>query len=252
MQGAVWRANELGHAESTTISTGFPDLDAELPGQGWPCRSLTELLLPQAALCEWRLLAPALARAVADGGQVFLIAPPKTPHAPGLAQLGIPPDRLVWLQAKTPQERLWTTEQLVKANPQGAVLSWLPQARSEQIRRLQVHAQSCDAPVFLFRPVDAQRDASPAPLRVEVTLGRQWNLHVRIFKRKGTPHEGLLKLRAIPGRLADVLPPRLLRTPAAVPALPAITPISQEAADAGALGRTAPLTRSVERGTIQH
>jgi protein ImuA len=46
-------------------------------------------------------------------------------------------------------ERLWATEQILQAGPVGAVLAWLPQARPEQIRRLQIHAQSCDAPVFL-------------------------------------------------------------------------------------------------------
>lgn len=47
-------------------------------------------------------------------------------------------------------------------------MAWLPQARPEQIRRLQIHAQSCDAPVFLLRPITALNDASPAPLRVTV------------------------------------------------------------------------------------
>lgn len=66
-------------------------------------------------------------------------------------------------------------EQLIKSDPCGAVLVWLPQARPEQLRRLQVHAQSCDAPVFIVRPETALRDTSAASLRVSVALGAGWN-----------------------------------------------------------------------------
>ncbi|SFC11185.1 protein ImuA [Polaromonas sp. OV174] len=206
---AMWRGNELGSsAQRDVVATGFDALDAELPGGGWPCRSLTEILQPQPALCEWRLLGASLKRIVADGGQIILVSPPKHPHLPGLMQHGLHPNQIVWLDAKTPAERLWTTEQLIKSNPAGAILSWLPQARQEQLRRLQVHAQTCDSPVFLFRPAAAQFDASPAPLRLLVDLGPDWQLAVKVFKRRGPSHEHSLAFFSIPDSLADVLTPR--------------------------------------------
>ncbi len=209
---AVWRGTDIGQAGQAVVATGFEALDAQLPGGGWPCNSLTELLQPQPSLCEWRLLSPALAGLVAGGGQILLVGPPKRPHAPGLAKLGIAEKNLVWIAADTPAERLWTTEQLVKANPRGgAILAWLPQARAEQLRRLQVHAQSCDCPVFLFRTEAAQLDASPAPLRVLMTLGTDWELRLRILKRRGALLDGSIALPSIPGTLASVFTPRLLR-----------------------------------------
>jgi len=209
---AIWRGTDIGQAGQAVVATGFDALDAQLPGGGWPCNTLTELLQPQPSLCEWRLLSPALAGLVASGGQILLVGPPKRPHAPGLLKLGIAEKNLVWIAADTPVERLWTTEQLVKANPRGgAILAWLPQARAEQLRRLQVHAQSCDCPVFLFRPEAAQLDASPAPLRVLMTLGADWELHVRILKRKGALMDGTIALPSIPGTLASVFTPRLMR-----------------------------------------
>ena len=209
---AIWRGTEVGQAGNTVVGTGFDALDAELPGGGWPCNSVTEVLQPQPSLCEWRLLAPSLAALVAGGGQILLVGPPKRPHVPGLQKLGITVKNLVWIAAETPAERLWTTEQLVKANPRGgAILAWLPQARAEQLRRLQVHAQSCDCPVFLFRPEAAQIDASPAPLRVLATLGTDWQLQVQILKRKGAFVDGAISLLSIPGTLASVFTPRLMR-----------------------------------------
>jgi len=209
---AIWRGTEVGQAGQTVVSSGFPMLNAELPGGGWPCNAITEILQPQPSLCEWRLLSPALAGLVATGGQILLVGPPKRPHAPGLLQLGITEKNLVWIVADTPAERLWTTEQLVKANPRGgAILAWLPQARAEQLRRLQVHAHSCDCPVFIFRPEAAQLDASPAPLRVLTTLGADWQLNVSILKRKGARMDNSISIPSIPGTLASVFTPRLLR-----------------------------------------
>lgn len=232
---AVWRGSEVGGGAARTVSTGFGALDDQLPGGGWPTHSLTELLLPQATLCEWRLLGPALPSFMESAGRLYLIAPPKPPHAAGLAQLGVPADRLVWIRAASPADRLWVTEQIVKSDPAGAVLSWLPQARPEQIRRLQVHAQSCDAPVFLFRPAASLHEASPAPLRVSVALAGGWELEVRIPKRRGASLDAPLLLAAVPGNLAAVLPPRLKSVPA-----PAAALVREEASDARALGRVAP------------
>lgn len=216
---AMWRGNELGSsaAQRDVVPTGFDRLDAELHGGGWPCRSLTEILQPQPSLCEWRLLGPSLKRIADTGGQVILISPPKHPHVPGLLQYGLQAHQIVWLDARTPAERLWTTEQLIKSNPAGAVLAWLPQARQEQLRRLQVHAQGCDSPVFLFRPATAQHDASPAPLRVHVDLATGWSLAVRVFKRRGPPQEEAMALFSIPDSLDRVLTPRQ-RHPGHVPA----------------------------------
>lgn len=211
VESLVWRGNALGTPITSVVSTGFEALDRELPGGGWPCHALTELLQAQPATLEWRLLAPAIRPLVAAGQSVVVIAPPRHPHLPGLRHAGIDERRLVWVQADTPAERLWCTEQVIRANAFGALIAWLPQARPEQIRRLQVSAQDCDAPVFLFRPQQAQREASAAPLRVIADLGSDWGLQVHILKRRGPVHDGTLRLDAIPGGLSSVLTPRLLQ-----------------------------------------
>lgn len=180
------------------VSTGFANLDHELPGGGWPCHSLTELLSPQPAVLEWRLLGPSLRAIVARGQQVVVIGPPQYPHLPGLRHEGVDERHLIWIRAETPSERLWATEQLIKSNAAGALMAWLPQARPEQLRRLQVCARSCVGPVFLFRPDKARFEASPAPLRMQVTFGPDWELRVHLLKRRGPVHDGILQLPSIP------------------------------------------------------
>lgn len=209
VESALWRGNALGTPVTTTVATGFEALDAELPGNGWPCQSLTEVLQVQPSVLEWRLLAPAMRTLVDQGKQIVIVGPPKPPHLPGLKHLGLDERHLVWIQADKPVERLWATEQLIKANAAGMLVSWLPQARQEQIRRLQVCAQSCDGPVILCRPAAAEHEASAAPLRLQARLGVDWELHIHLLKRKGPPHEGELTLPSVPGGLDAILTPRL-------------------------------------------
>jgi protein ImuA len=209
VQAALWRADALGTPVTSVLSSGWPELDKELPGGGWPCHSLTEVLSAQPSVLEWRLVGPALRGVVEAGKTVVIVGPPKEPHLPGLAHCGIDERHLVWIAASSPAERLWCTEQLVKSNAAGALLAWLPQARPEQIRRLQVCAQTCEGLVFLFRPHHTGADASAAPLRVGASLGPDWILHVQVLKRRGALLDATLKLPSVPGGLDAVLTPRL-------------------------------------------
>lgn len=142
------------------LATGFEALDLELPeprlALRQPDRGPAGPAV-DAGMAARRLVGPSLAPVAASGRSVVVIGPPKRPHLPGLRHLGIEPGNLVWIQAEAPSERLWCTEQVVKSNAAG---------RPEQLRRLQVLAQVCEAPVFVCRPWVAQHDPSPAPLRL--------------------------------------------------------------------------------------
>ena len=206
---AVWRGDALGRPVGTTWPSGFDALDAVLPGGGWPGGALTELLLPQAGTLEFRLLGPLLGRIAAGGARVVLVGPPRPPHAPGLLPHGIGTEALVWVRADTVAERLWATEQLLKAGSCGAVLAWLPQARPDQLRRLQVHAAASTAPALLCRPAAAAHESSAAPLRLLAQAGPGWALQVDLLKRKGPPLDRTLTLSAPPAGLPAVWPVRL-------------------------------------------
>jgi protein ImuA len=91
------------------------------------------------------------------------------------------------------------------------VVAWLPQARPEQLRRLQVCAQASAGLVFVCRPQAAQHEASAAPLRVHATFGLDWELQLRILKRRGPAFDGTLHLPSVPPGLASLLTPRLRR-----------------------------------------
>lgn len=205
----VWRGNELGRQPATVVATGWPQLDRELPGGGWPSQSLTEVLAAQPAVVEWRLLSPALRQIAARDGQIVVVAPPRPPFMPGLQHEGLDERHFVWIEAEAPAERLWVCEQLIKANACGAIVAWLPQARPEQLRRLQVCAQSCEGLVFLCRPEAARHHTSAAPLRLHADFGLDWEVEVQILKRRGPTLDTTIMLPSMPGGLASVITPRL-------------------------------------------
>jgi protein ImuA len=207
---AIWRGNALGGQAASVLSTGHAALDAELPGGGWPCQSLTEILQAPQAHAEWRLLAPGLARLVAQGGTVLLVGPPHCPHLPALRREGLREDRLIWVDVSVPAERLWATEQALKARSVSAVLAWLPQVRADQIRRLQACAVHHPGLAFVFRPQSTRTEASAAPLRVQVNLAGPIPKHppplqVQIVKRRGPTLDRIIELPHWPEGLAPLI-----------------------------------------------
>jgi len=240
---AVWPGHLLGRGTPGGWPSGHPALDAELPGGGWPAQALSEVIQAQPGLAEWRLLLPTLRQVIGSGGHVLLIAPPHAPHLPGLAQQGLPPERVFRVDAATPAERLWATEQALLGDGLWAVLSWLPQARPDQVRRLQVCASQQAGPAFLFRPERAMAEASAAPLRLHLSLGPcPHPLVVRIVKRRGPLLDAPLQLATWPPGLMALLPPvgaEPLAPPSPSLAPPALPPTGLPATHHAKLDRPA-------------
>jgi len=209
VEAALWRGTELGGPVAEVLASGYPSLDHVLPGGGWPCGSITEVLVPQFSVVELRLLTPVIAALTQAGRVVALVGPPLTPHAPGLRHDRIDERHLVWSDVDAPRDRLWATEQLVKSKKCGAIVSWLPLVRPEQVRRLQVLASQCAGPVFLCRPESAIRDSSAAPLRLLARYEADWQIAVDVLKRKGPPLEERLHLLSMPGGVNKIMTPRL-------------------------------------------
>ncbi|GAB3776695.1 translesion DNA synthesis-associated protein ImuA [Ramlibacter monticola] len=206
----VWRGRELAQAQERTLATGHAALDAQLPGGGWPLGSLVEVLQEEQQQHVWQLLGPALAQAMqARGEPAVLVDAPYQPFGPSLRALGIVPERLLCVRADKPAARLWAAEQSLRCADVCAVLAWLPQARSEDLRRLHLCAQASEKLLVVFRPVPARNHASPARLRLLVQGAEE--LQVRILKRRGPPLLQPLALQAQPARLSALLAARKSR-----------------------------------------
>ena len=184
--GLVWRAGEIARTELPVVPTGFPVLDAELPGGGWPAGALTELLPEHEGIGEVRALGPALARLSNAGRWLAWIAPPYLPYAPALEAAGIDLARVTIVRTRSPQDTLWAIEQALQSGACGAVLGWPGKITFAHLRRLQIATEGSPAIALLFRTPLAARESSPAVLRLHLQSVKG-TLAVKILKRRGGP-----------------------------------------------------------------
>jgi protein ImuA len=212
---ALWRAHQLARPREAVCASGHDELDAQLPGGGWPMRGLTELLLPHAGIGELRLLAPALAALQAQQRSLMWFDPPAQPCAWALAMLGLDLRQLVLVRSRAallgrePRGRararlpaadiLWALEHALKSGQLGAVLAWLPaRLPADAMRRLQLAAQAHDGPVFLLRDAQERSRPSAAPLRLLLGSAGPDLLRVALLKRRGPPLAEPVHLALVP------------------------------------------------------
>ena len=228
---ALWRAHQLGRGAGRALASGFAALDAQLPGGGWPRRTLTELLLAHPGVGEMRLLGPSLAATLRAGRLVMLFDPPATLSAWALAQLGLDAGQMLvidgrsrlpdaaGIHARQAGDSLWALEQALRSGHVGALLAWLPpRLRAERLRRLQFAAQAHDGPAFVLREMAARQHPSAAPLRLALQPAGPDRLALHLLKRRGPPLAAPLQLALPPVLSAAALRKALARAATAGPA----------------------------------
>ncbi|HEY4973496.1 MAG TPA: translesion DNA synthesis-associated protein ImuA [Steroidobacteraceae bacterium] len=178
------RSGDSGRTAWQAAPSGFAELDANLPGGGWPVGAVTELMSDAIGIGELSLLVPVLSRLARAGRYIAWIAPPYLPYAPALAQRGLPLERVLLIQTRNLQESLWATEQALRCPAVGAVLGWPAYIVDKNVRRLQLAAQAGGCLGILYRPSEAARESSPAALRLRLHAAPD-GLAVEIQKSRG-------------------------------------------------------------------
>jgi hypothetical protein len=210
---AIWRGNECARVTLPSTPTGYPELDALLPGGGWPVGTLTEICPERLGIGELQLLMPAAACLSHAERWIIMIAPPHIPYAPALAAHGIRMSHLMLVRPEADEEKSWACEQALRSACCGAVLMWTDRIQERTLRRLQLAAEHSGALAMLFRS-DRAPPLVTAALRLRISKTDSRTV-VHILKRRGggIPLPVALDLH---GRLAgDVL---LMQRPA--PAYP--------------------------------
>jgi cell division inhibitor SulA/protein ImuA len=193
---ALWQGRQQQQTGKETLSTGYPQLDAVLPSQGWPLGALTEILLTSEGIGEFSLLMPALQTLSVQQQWIALVAPPYIPYAPALITAGISLERVLVVDAEhkaasanrskaAQQDDFWATEQLLRSGIFSAVILWSTHGGNDrQQRRLQLAAEQGKAWAVCYRPEKLANSASPAGLRMTLRCHRQ-HLQINIIKNRG-------------------------------------------------------------------
>jgi hypothetical protein len=179
----IWRRGAAARPKIDAEPTGNASLDARLPGGGWPRGALSEILIENDGIGECSLLLHALAALTQAGRRVVFVAPPYLPYPPALVAAGIDLTHVVHIDAADADTH-WTAEQCLRAGCCGAVLSWMPRTDYQKLRRLQLAAETGAAIGFVFRPLAAARETSPAALRVQVSVAES-GPRVEVLKCRG-------------------------------------------------------------------
>lgn len=176
----LWRGDR--QAALRALPTGHTRLDAALPGGGWPCGALSEIVYAKPGVGELRLALPLLARLANQNRPVALIAPPHRPYAPALQQHGLPLQQAFVIETIQEQDALWAAEELLRAGA-GAVLLWQDRIDLQAQRRLQLAAESGDGVVLAYRRGE-QLAASTAALCLRVARVAQAT-QIEVLKCRG-------------------------------------------------------------------
>jgi len=187
---AIWRGNSVGRVTLASVPTGFPRLDAELPGGGWPRGALTEIAFEGEGIGELSLLLPALAALSRGDLWVALIAPPHLPYAPALARAGLDLARVLVVRTAGAGQTLWAAEQALRSGSCAAVLAWPGSVNERGLRKLQLAAEAGKAWGVYFLAACAAPPVSPAALRLRLAPAEggdaeEEGLRVHIVKRRG-------------------------------------------------------------------
>jgi cell division inhibitor SulA/protein ImuA len=186
---SVWRGRSRAALE--TLPTGFPQLDAGLPGGGWPRHGLVEILTPDTGVGELYLLLPVLAALshTTPARWCTWVSPPHEPFAPALLAHGVALERILVVRTHLP---LWAHEQALRSGACDTALAWLPRASPRAIRRLQLAAEQGRALGVLYRSQRFAHEASPAMLRVmlePLVLPGAQGARVSLLKSRGGSRE---------------------------------------------------------------
>ncbi|MFN0314896.1 MAG: translesion DNA synthesis-associated protein ImuA [Burkholderiales bacterium] len=180
----IWRGNQYARVAFESIPTGFQDLDAQLPGGGWPRAALTEILADQQGIGEFSVLMPALARLSAEKDWIVLVAPPHIPYAPALAGKCIDLSKIIIVNAVSEQESVWAAERCLRSKSCSAVVLWAGTQTHRAYRRLQLAAEAGQAWGVVFGSSACARHPSPAALRLMLAPD-QGRLKIHLLKRRG-------------------------------------------------------------------
>lgn len=188
----LWRGSQLARPAHKTVATGYPQLNAQLPGCGWPVGALIEVMQTQPGIGEIQLLKPALQR-LENEGSIILLNPPHTPSAVCLQQWFPFGRRFLWIKTDDPRNTLWAAEKILQHNACAALVCWVNQAHPAAVHRLHLAARQTETLLFSVRPAAVAMQNSVAPLRLALqptALG----LDVQLLKRRGPRANGPVHL----------------------------------------------------------
>ncbi|UCB54888.1 MAG: translesion DNA synthesis-associated protein ImuA [Thiotrichales bacterium] len=180
----IWRAKDRGRYIETGTPSGHPQLDATLPGGGWPANAIMEMVTPQWGMGELQLLLPLMRTITQQKRWILWVSPPYVPYAPALERAGIDMDYVVIIQPDDScKDAFWGIEKALQTRACALVLAWMDWLPNAVVRRLQLAAETGNSLGVLLRHRDNEH--SPAALRLHLHPSDK-GVYVKVLKARGS------------------------------------------------------------------
>lgn len=139
-----------------------PAIDAALPWNGLPRARLHEIELSHGDGAAYGFAAFLLARLIGRDGLALWCrlssdGEAGAPYGPGLVRFGLPPDRVLFADARRPADVLWAMEEALRSGRVAAVLGEAGAPDLTATRRLQFAAEAGGSTALLLVPPRAGR-----------------------------------------------------------------------------------------------
>jgi protein ImuA len=154
-----------GRSGGAVLPLGLPGIDHALPGGGLARGCLHELCGAADHGAALGFAVALLGRLMAAGGHVVWIGPRDELFAPGLAELGLAPERLIMVGTRARAARLWALEESLRSPGLAAALAEVDRLSLTESRRLQLAAEAKGVSALLLRPPGAGATPSAAATR---------------------------------------------------------------------------------------
>lgn len=174
--------------------SGFPALDALLPGGGFTGGTLVEWIgAGQGGLTLALLIAARLTHGLGGSRAIALVG--DRIHPPAAAALGVPLERTIVVRPPDARMNLWAWEQSLRCDGIAVTLGRLSEANETVMRRLQQAAAAGGGIGFVVRDKDCQTATMWADLRLRVRpvpeaeqpgWGEGWRLRVELLRVRGS------------------------------------------------------------------
>jgi cell division inhibitor SulA len=174
----VWTAANLDQHKER-VATGYKQLDEALNG-GFPQSGLIHITSVMGC-GELRLVIPAIVSRQQEKRLYAFIAPPHLLNAEFLIAEGIALEQVLFIQANTPEQALWSAEQCAKSGACSAVFIWQAKLQQVQAKKLELAALKGDCLSFFFS--DAKQQTENLPVSLSLSIQRH-NSQVEICVNK--------------------------------------------------------------------
>jgi len=171
LQAKINAMQGLGKSPSETVKSFLTPFDAAFPAGIFPLGALHEFVSyePVEAASANGLITALTGKIMGNGGLCLWISGERKIYPSGLKHFGLEPDRVIFINASKPKDRLWIIEEALKCEAVTIVIGELKELTFTESRRLQLAVERSGVTAFIHRHNPRFENAVACTARWKVT-----------------------------------------------------------------------------------